>query len=237
MRKILILLLLAVSAGCSREKQMLFENVSEMDAEYLSSDELKARERELKETIREYRDILEQKVDAARNLASYHKTLGKLYLDNKMYLLAAEQFDEAIKIDSENPVIFYYAALCYAGYSKSLMNETERFTNIIKAEQYYLKAISFKRDFSKALYAISVLYVFELDQPDRAVEYLEQLLETQKSNYEAMFLLANAYIRLGVTDQAVEIYDSIIKNTKNNMFKKQAEENKGKLLDNGYGWN
>jgi tetratricopeptide (TPR) repeat protein len=208
-----------------------------MDAEYLSTDELKVRESELKKTIAEYRDILEQKIDAARNLASYHKILGKLYLDNRMFMLASEQFDEAVKIDSENPVLFYYGALCYSRYSKSLMNESEQYSNILIAEKYYLKTIELDRNFNKALYAIAVLYIFELDQPDKAVEYLEQLLETQKSNYDAMFLLANAYIRLGITDQAVDIYNSIIRTSKNSVYKKQAEDNKRQLQDSGYGWN
>jgi len=237
MRKLLLVIFIAMSAGCSREEKELFENINEMDAEYLSTDELRARERELKISISEYRDILEQKIDAARNLASYYKILGKLYLDNKMFILAAEQFDEAISIDSENPVLFYYGALCYSRYSKSLMNESEKYSNILIAEKYYLKTIELDRNFYKALFAISVLYIFELDQPDKAVEYLEQLLETQKSNYDAMFLLANAYIRLGITDQAVDIYNIIIKTSKNSVYKKQAEDNKKQLQDSGYGWN
>ena len=237
MKKLLLLIFIAMSAGCSREEKMLYENISEMDAEYLSTDELKARERELKNAISSYRKILEQKIEAARDLASYHKILGKFYLDNRMYMLAAEQFDEAIKIDSENPVLFYYGALCYSRYSKSLMNQSEQYSNILIAEKYYLKTIELDSRFNKALYAVSVLYVFELDQPDKAVEYLEMLLDTQKSNFDAMFLLANAYIRLGITDQAIDIYNNIIKTSKNSVYKKQAEDNKKKLQDSGYGWN
>ncbi|MDX9799961.1 MAG: tetratricopeptide repeat protein [Spirochaetia bacterium] len=234
MKKYILILLALSAAGCSKENKILYDNINGMDSPYLSAGELSAREKELKETISEYRDILEKKVDAARNLGTYHKTLGKLYLDNRMYLLAIEQFTEAIKIDNENPVLFYYAALAHARYAKSLMSETEKFANFIEAEKFYLRTLELNINFHKALYALSVLYVFELDQPDKAVSYLEQLLETQRSDYEAMFLLANAYIRIGLSDMAVEMYDRIIKNTKNSAYKDQAEANKKKLMDGGY---
>ena len=235
MKKYILIFLVILLSGCSKEEKNLYENINGMDAPYLSSGELKIREKELKETIREYKDTLEQKVDAARNLGTYHKTLGKLYLDNRMYLLAIEQFTEAIKIDNENPVLFYYSALAHAKYAKSLMSESEKFSYLKESEKLYLRTIELNKNFHKALYALSVLYVFELDQPDKAVDYLERLLETQKSDYEAMFLLANAYIRLGLTDMASELYDNIIKNSKNSTYRDQAESNKKQLMDGGYG--
>ena len=115
------------------------------------------------------------------------------------------------------------------------MSESEKFSYLKESEKLYLRTIELNKNFHKALYALSVLYVFELDQPDKAVDYLERLLETQKSDYEAMFLLANAYIRLGLTDMASELYANIIKNSKNSTYRDQAESNKKQLMDGGYG--
>lgn len=229
-----LVLLSILAAGCRKDEKALFENIMQMEETHFTGEELQKREKELKDTIRQYRDTLEKKVDAARNLGVYHKILGKLYLDNGMFLLAAQQFEEALKIDNENPVLFYSTALSYARYGKSLVNESEQFSYILAAEKYYLKALQYNPDLASALYAISVLYVYELDEPDRAVDYLERLLQTQASNYEAMFLLANAYILLGLPDRALDLYDRIIKTTKNNLFKRQAEDNKRTLLDSGY---
>ena len=237
MRKIIFLLIALSLFGCNKSEKAFFANINEMDEGNLTADQMKSREKELKEGIRENKNILEQKIEAARNLAQYHRMLGKLYLDNRMYLLAAQEFDEAIKIDTENPVIYYYAGLCYARYAKSLTNEALQFTNLLLAEKYYLKAIDFNSNFGRALYAVSVLYVFELDQPDRAAFYLEHLLTTQKSDVDAMFLLANAYIRLDLQDKAVVMYDNIIKTSVTTEYKKQAEENKRQLKNNGFGWN
>jgi tetratricopeptide (TPR) repeat protein len=229
-----ILLILVSFLSCKRDEKDFFNNINEMDAEYLTTEELKEREKDIKADINKYKTILEEHVEAAQKSASYHKMLGKLYFDNKMYKIAAKQFEEAIEIDNENPVLFYYAGLCYARYAKTIIDEPQQFENILIAEKYYLKAIDLNSDFFKALYAVSVLYVFELDQPDKAVLYLEKFLETQKSDYDAMFLLANAYIRLDLIDMASGIYDKIIKNSGNNVYKKQAEENKRKLSDINY---
>ena len=236
MKQFLILLIVLLLFGCKKDEKAFFNNMSQMDEGHLTAEQMKSKEKELKDAIRENKKILEQRIEAARNLVQFHRMLGKLYLDNRMYLLAAQEFEEAIKIDTENPVLFYYAGLSYARYAKSLIDVTMQFTNILLAEKYYLKAIDYDSNFTRAIYAVSVLYVFELDQPDRAAFYLEQLLQTQKSDFEAMFLLANAYIRLDLTDKAVALYDNIIKKSMSNVYKKQAEENKKQLLSSGYGW-
>ena len=237
MRKMAFLLIAIFLFSCNKSEKAFYANINEMDEGNLTTDQIKSREKELKEGIRENKNILEQKIEAARNLAQYHRMLGKLYLDNGMYLLGAQEFDEAIKIDTENPVIYYYAGLCYARYAKSLTNEALQFTNLLLAEKYYLKAIDFNSNFARALYGVSVLYVFELDQPDRAAFYLEQLLQTNKSDVDAMFLLANAYIRLDLQDKAVAMYDNIMKTSMTTEYKKQAEENKKQLLNSGFRWN
>ena len=236
MKKIIFALTVLFLFSCSKNDKAFFNNINEMDEGILTSEQMKSRERELKNAINENKEILKQKVEAARNLKQYHKMLGKLYLDNKMYLLGAQEFEEGIKIDTENPLLYYYAGLCYARYAKSLTDTTLGLNNMLLAEKYYLKAIEYDKNFTKALYAVSVLYVFELDRPDRACAYLEQLLQTQKTNYDAMFLLANAYIRLGFTDKAAAMYDNIIKTSKDNIYKKQAEENKKELLNNPFKW-
>ncbi|MCL2704660.1 MAG: tetratricopeptide repeat protein [Spirochaetaceae bacterium] len=237
MKKFIFLFIALCLFSCNKSEKVFFANINEMDEGHLTSEQMKKRERELKESIRENKNILEQKISTARNLAGYHRMLGKLYLDNKMFLLGAQEFEEAIKIDTENPVLYYYAGLCYARYAKSLVDETFQLTNLLLAEKYYLKAIEYNNNFAKALYAVSVLYVFEFDQPDKAAFYLERLLQTQKRDAESMFLLANAYIRLGLMDKAIAQYDNIIKTSMSSVYKKQAEENKRQLLNSGYGRN
>ncbi|MCL2295227.1 MAG: tetratricopeptide repeat protein [Spirochaetes bacterium] len=232
MKKIALLFAAALFlAGCNRikDERAFFDIMNQMDEGHLTSEQMRSRERELRAAIRENRRILEERVTAARDLARFHQMLGRLYLDNGMYLLAAQEFENALQITNKNPVLFYFAGLAYARYAKSLVDETMQFAKLLLAERYYLKALEYNPNFSRALYAISVLYVFEFDQPDRAILYLERLLETQRSDFEAMFLLANAYVRLGLLDKASAIYDNIIRNTMSTVFRRQAEENKRQL--------
>lgn len=195
------------------------------------------REAELKNDIRELKDVLEEKVESARALGSSYKLLGKLYLENEMYLLSLEQFKEAIKIYPENPILFYYAGLCSARYSKSSVDETAAYDYLLDAVKYYKKAVEIDKTYTRALIALSVLYLYELDNPAEAAVLLVSVTEYELTNYEAQFLLANAYIQLGRIDDAVSVYENIIKNSKSKTFKEQAEENKKKLEDNVYEWN
>lgn len=232
-----LLLLLILFSGCDKRKKELYENISNMDdgnLENFSDADLKEREAELKSSINEFKDILEEKVEAAINLGVYHKMLGKLYLDNKIYIPAMEEFKEALVYESENAILYYYMALAHARNSLAVMDEVGEYEEILNAEKYYLRAIELNEDFSRALYGLSILYVFKLDQPDKAVDYLEKFLETQKSDYDAMFLLANAYIRIGLSDRAADIYSTIIKESNNSGYKNQAQENRNMLMGGNY---
>lgn len=232
-RSAVLLLLLVLFSGCNRGKKELYENINNMDdgnLENFSDADLREREEELRGSIDEFKDIIEEKVEAAINLGIYHKMLGKLYLDNKIYILAREEFKKALVYDPENAVLYYYMALVHARDSLSIMDEAGEYEEILNAEKYYLRAIELNENFSRALYGLSILYVFKLDQPDKAVDHLEKFLETQKSDYDAMFLLANAYIRIGLPDRAVDIYSTIIKESNNSVYKNQAQENRNMLM-------
>ncbi|MCL2791598.1 MAG: hypothetical protein FWD87_00765 [Spirochaetaceae bacterium] len=236
-RAIFILILLPLFLfSCNREERNFLDTMNAMYEGHFTTEELRNRERELRESIRKNRRILEQRVDAARSLAGFHQMLGRLYLEHGMFLLAAQEFEEALKVTTESPVLLYYAGLSYARYAKSLIDEALQLSYLLLAEKYYLKAIEFNNNFARALYAVAVLYIFEFDQPDRAVYYLEHLLETQRSDVEAMFLLANAYIRLGLYNQAVAQYDNIIRTSMSTVHRRQAEENK-RQIQGGFRWN
>ncbi len=232
MKKYLLLILVIISS-CSREEDDLYSRLATTEYGEISEE----REAELNGDIKKYRDILEEKVEAARGIGSCYKMLGKLYLENKMYLLALDQFKEASLIYPENPILFYYAGLCSARYSKSVIDDPESFKYIQDAVKYYEKAVSLDSKYSNAIYALSVLYVFELDRPADAAVLLNSLIEFETKNYDAYFLLANAYVRMGRIDDAISVYDRIIKTSDNKVFREKAEDNRKELEENIYEWN
>ena len=236
MKKIGFILIVLFLFSCDSSEKAFLASMNAMDEGILSTAELRSRERELREAIRENRKILEQKITGARDLARAHQMLCRLYFDNAMYLLAAEEFEAALMINNESPILLYYAGLSYARFAKSLIDEAEQLRILLLAERYYLKAIEYNENFSRALYAVAILYVFELDRPGEAIFFLERFLETQKSDTDAMFVLANAYIQLGLFDQAIAQYDNIIRVSKSSAIREQADSNKRQLMDGGFRW-
>ena len=233
MKKYLLLLLLIIFFSCNKDEKALYSRLE--TTEY--SEITKEREAELKADIRKYKDILEENIETLRGIGSCTKSLGKLYLENKMYFLALEQFKESMKIYPENPILFYYAGVCSAKSSKLVIEDTEKYEYISDSVEYYKKAIELDNKFTKALYALSIIYLFELDRPKEAALLLNNIMGYESSNYEAMFLLANAYIRIGRIDDASDIYEKIIKSSGNRIYTEKAESNRKELQENIYEWN
>ena len=232
MMKKLLLFTVIILISCSREDRDLYDRLESTEYGEISSE----REAELKEDIRINKEILESKIEAARGLGSSYKMLGKLYLENEMYLLALDQFREAAKIYPENPILYYYAGLCSARYGKASVEDTEKYEYISNAEKYYKKAVEMDEKYSKAVIALSVLYLYELDKPEEAAVILNTLIQYESRNFEAMFLLANSYIQAGRTDEAVSLYEKIEKTADSKTYKRQAEKNRKELEENIYDW-
>lgn len=164
---------------------------------------------ELRETVRELESRVEQRVRAHEHLGRYHKMLAIEYINREMYGPALEELESAIEIQTENAVLFYYAAVAAARQAKSTREAGRRHELYDDAEWYYKRAIELRPNYRSALYGISVLYLFELELPDEAEQYLERLLELSPSRWEAQFLKARMRIMQGRPEEAVSIYEQI----------------------------
>ena len=109
-----------------------------------------------------------------------------------------------------------------------------KFNYLKLAESAYLRAIELEPRYVRSLYGLGVLYVFELDQCEKAIPYLETALSVETKNTDIMFVLARAYYVEGQYDNAVSLYDKIISVTKSEQKKKSAEANKKIALDASY---
>jgi tetratricopeptide (TPR) repeat protein len=114
-------------------------------------------------------------------------------------------------------------------------SESEAAALFRTAEQAYLRAVEIDERYAKALYGLGVLYVFELERPDEAVPCLERFLDINKSDTDAMFVLARAYYMMENYEAAVGLYDRIIDLTKDPEKKAQADANKQQVMDRWYG--
>lgn len=197
-------------------------------------------EAELKEAIQKYQSRVEDMVLANQQIGIWYKMLGSRYLDNQMYGEALEAFRMATTYYPANQNLYYYVAVC-AGYMAnqsldySATGSTAQKFNYLKlAESAYLEALKIDSKYARALYGIGVLYIFELDEPGKAIPYLETLAEVEKRNVDGMFLLANAYYQTFEFEKATAVYDKIISTTTSDEKKAQAEANKRQVLEAAY---
>lgn len=196
---------------------------------------------ELKTAIEKYDTRIADLQLSQSQVGIWYKILGTRYLDNKMYGEALKAFQSALQYYPDNQNLYYYVGIC-AGYMSHTAldynatgNMEQKYNYLKLAETAYLRAIEIEPRYSRALYALSVLYVYELDEPAKAIPYLERVLDIEKKHTDAMFVLARAYYSTYEFDKAVEMYDKIISVTTSDKKKADAEANKKIVLDASYG--
>ena len=195
---------------------------------------------ELKDAIAKYSERVADIQLANSQIGIWYKILGTRYLDTKMYGEALKCFQKALEFYPDNQNLYYYVGVC-AGYmshaamdfSGSGSHET-RYNYLKLAEDAYLRAIEIEDRYVRALYGLGVLYVFELEEPEKAIPHLEKALTIDTKNLDAMFVLARAYYSNYEFEKSADMYDKIIATTKSAETKATAEENKKIVLDAAY---
>lgn len=192
-------------------------------------------EAELKDAIKKYLRRIDDIVIAYERVGIWYKLLGTRYLDKKMYKNALECFEKAVEIYPENQNLYYQIGVCAANMAKGSLDFEVRGQDASMkyfelASRSYKRAIELEPHYSKAIYALSVLYVFELARPDEAIPLLEEEIEGKMKPLDELFLLAQAYVGVNRNDKAIEAYKQIIKLSGSSAQKKQAQENIDVLL-------
>lgn len=201
-------------------------------------------EAELKEAIAKYENRISDIQLATGQVGIWYKMLAVRCLDAKppMYGEALKYFQKAIQIYPDNQNLYYYVGLCAGYMAKASLDygatgasvTTEKYNYLKLSESAYLRAIELEPKYGRALYGLGVLYVFELDQSEKAVPYLEKLLSFDTRNFDAMFVLARAYYVQGDYDKAASLYDRIASQSKSEQKKQEALANKKIVLDAAY---
>ena len=240
MKKVILSLIFAVSAftvftGCpvSNKTILRYQKIEEK-VDHPTSIE------ELKDAISKYEERIADIQLAHQQVAIWYKMLGTRYLDAKMYGEAMKCFQKALETYPDNQNLYYWVGVC-AGYMAHQAMDyagtgaaTTRMNYLKLAEDAYSRAIKIDDRFVRALYGLSVIYVFELGESEKAIPYLEKIMEIETKDFNAMFVLARAYYENYEFDKAVKMYDKIISLTKAADIIRAAEENKKQVLDASY---
>jgi tetratricopeptide (TPR) repeat protein len=185
----------------------------------------------LRKAIALYENQIERNVREGAQTGVYWKILAIRLADKKMHNDALSAFEKAIYFNTEDPTLYYLTGVSAASAAKSLVGfstgdqkEKDRLYKL--SENSYLRAMELDITYTKPMYGIAILYIFELDRPQDAIQYLERYLKISGSDISAMFVLARAYYSTENYTDAVEIYDRIISRTKDKKIKEEAQNNK-----------
>lgn len=192
---------------------------------------------EIQDAINKYEARVEDVVTAQAQIGIWYKMLASRYLDSKMYGEALKMFQKSIEFYPTNQNLYYYIGVCAGYMAKAELDysasglTTKRQNYLRLAESGYKRAIELEDGYVRALYGLGILYVFELDESDKAIPYLEKLLTIDTKHTDAMFVLARAYYVNEAYDKAIELYDRIEKLSTSPEKKAEAQANRKVVLD------
>lgn len=229
----LMILSIVFLSGCNkvngiRRLQELEEGVSNPNTES-----------ELKEAIKKYEKRVDDIIIAEGRVGIWYKILGSRYMDQKMYRKALKAFQSALEYYPENQNLFYQVGLSASLTAKNSLDFELTGTDIEKKRYFslavsaYTRALEIDPKHSKAVYALSVLYIFELNRPSDAIPILERIVESEKKPIDHMLLLGAAYYMTGENEKAVGVYRRVIELTGSEEKKAEAEKNIREILSTG----
>lgn len=222
-------------AGCNPARRAYLDRLSALEKGQSGAAASQSIE-ELKKGIARYSAEVERQVKAAQNLGVYYKMLALKYLDAGMYGLALQNLDKAVEIYPENPQLAYYSAVASARMAKAEVTDSAAAAgDLLRAETFYRRAIFLDPGYVNALYGLAVLCAMELGRPADAEPLLQAILQKEKKNVEALFLLARIRYAAGRHEEAIEIYQRIADTTQAGRLKAQALANKNAIEEELYG--
>ncbi len=233
-----VLLIPVILVSCSRlrGREDTEDALLEMEeARYKDREESERRIEEIKEAIARYQKDVRKTVEDTGQIGIYYKMLALEYMNLSMFQAAYDALNSALSIHPENPILFYYSAICAARVSKAQIETAAKTEWLGRSERLYLRALELDSRYADALYGLSVLYVFELNRPEDAEALLERLLRLETKDIEARFLLAGVYYRAGKLERALELYREIAAETKVDEKRREALANQKTIEEQLYG--
>jgi tetratricopeptide (TPR) repeat protein len=195
---------------------------------------------ELKAAISQYRAEVERTVSAMESQAGYWRLLAVRLMEQGLFGDSYEAALKALRYYPDNSGLYYVAGLSASFLSRSASAElgggaASREAWLRAAEGAYLESIDLNPRNTRSLYALAVLYSFELEDYEAAVAMVQRFLAISTRDADGFLLLGRSLYGAGRLEEAVEAYDNAIRFTTIEEKKKQASDNKKQILDELYG--
>ncbi|MDR0474010.1 MAG: tetratricopeptide repeat protein [Treponema sp.] len=194
----------------------------------------------LESSIALYESRIEQHIKDAAQTGVYWKILAVRFQDKELHNEALKALEQAINYNPLDPALHYLTGVSASISAKSahdfngiINSERDMLYNL--AEKAFLRSIELNEKYLKPRYSLGVLYAFDLNRPEDAVPHLLKALEISRSDVDTMFVLARSYYMLSSYTEAVEMYDRIIKTTKDKDKLNEAQKNRQLVMERIYG--
>jgi tetratricopeptide (TPR) repeat protein len=182
----------------------------------------------LRQAIAHYEKKIEAHVKDAAQTGVYWKILGTRFRDKGMHVEALNAYQKAVQYNTDDAVLHYLIGVSAASAAKAAYGQQDYEAAFFyaTAERGYKTAIDLQEGYTQALYALAVLYVFELESPQDAIPLFENYRKYNSADVDGLFVLARAYFMTENYEQAAAVYDEIIGKAKDKAKKDEAAYNK-----------
>ncbi|MGL1894321.1 MAG: hypothetical protein OCD02_22005 [Spirochaetaceae bacterium] len=224
-----IILIISIFFSCTSEKtKNLASQVYETEENKESNRD--KRLNELTKDIKKIEKDLEETLEKYQKIGNFQRALGVKMMHYKMYKKAYDHFNNAIEFYPNSEMLHYYRGVAAGQYAKSQDEESIRREYLQKAQYNHEHSLELNPRFPKGLYALSILYVYELDRPNDAKPLLDRLLKISTREFDAMLLLALLLEKDDELSAALDLYDTVLSLSKKDVHIFRAETNRDRIL-------
>ncbi|POR04734.1 hypothetical protein AU468_02665 [Alkalispirochaeta sphaeroplastigenens] len=217
-------------SGCPGEKEPELDFLRATEGvEYQGVEVPTERIAELRREVGRYRSKVEEVTEALAREASFQKLLANELMQQGMHGPALEALQRALAIQTDNPVLYYLAAVASARTARAHRIDGQRREFLELSEALYRDAIALNPRYRAALFGLAVLLSFELDRPADALEYARRTAELETKDPAVRFLLAHVLVRTGNVDEASRIYDDLARTAPATEQRQRAAANRDEL--------
>lgn len=166
-------------------------------------------------------------------LKQQYMLLGTLYLEKRMWDMAIDAMQNAMKYGESGPAVFYQMGLAYAnkGYD---FNDQKDFET---AESYYRKSIEKHPAYDDAIYGLSILLFYHRNGQQEAMNMLAELTGRNPAFYPARFAQARFFYETGNRENALNVYQRLYEDLEKlpksgviNEYREQCKNNITQLM-------
>lgn len=228
-----VFVLLLLAFGCSASENRL-DLAERMAAQENPADD-DARISELKGLIRSSESQVERTIEAVRDKGTYWRLLGLKYMDFQMWGEALNALNEAVAIYPDMASLHYDRGLCASQMAMAANTTDERLEYLSMAAADYERSLDIDPRRTDAMYALSVILVFELNRPFEALPLLREYLTIERSDVPARFLLARVHLLEGRPGEAMALYGEITRLVPGTADAAKADEFYARAAGGDYG--